>query len=226
MTLAFGNVPISLRYEGTECNSIQAARIDHAARCRGSCCSRRGAIASTVFLVRTRISVPSAPDQGWTKADRHFVFRAARAAPCGATGRAPSCVARWRRSCTTHKTRKGRGGYPRGLSRVTSRRVNDGASNSIEPQVRMGCKRPARAARGVFLPQAPWREWRPRDCGNKKAGRSARDPAAKCEVGNAMLGAAAPVLVLVLVLVMPPCRRVATQGRLCAGFSSGRRASQ
>ena len=150
VTLAFGNVPISLRYEGTECNSIQAARIDHAARCRGSCCSRRGAIASTVFLVRTRISVPSAPDQGWTKADRHFVFRAARAAPCGATGRAPSCVARWRRSCTTHKTRKGRGGYPRGLSRVTSRRVNDGGTNGIEPQFRARYKRPARAALRVW----------------------------------------------------------------------------
>jgi hypothetical protein len=82
---------------------IEAARIDHAARCRGSPVAARGAGRShnrgsrlTVFLVRTRISVPSAPDQGWTKADRHFVFRAARAArpmgrACGATERAPCC---------------------------------------------------------------------------------------------------------------------------------------
>src|SRR5262249_30916532 len=48
--------------------------------------------------------------------------------------------ARWRRSHTTHKTRKGRGGDPRGLSRVTFRRVNDGGTNSIEPLFRVGCK--------------------------------------------------------------------------------------
>src|SRR5262249_49990409 len=62
----------------------------------------------------------------------------------GGNGACSLLCARWRRSCTAHKTRKGRGDNPRGLSRVTFRRVNDGGTKPMEPLFRVGCKRPAR----------------------------------------------------------------------------------
>jgi hypothetical protein len=54
---------------------------------------------------------------------------------------APCCARDGEDHARPTKHEKAAGSYPRGLSRVTSRRVNDGASNRIGLQFRARCKR-------------------------------------------------------------------------------------